>query len=477
VSTESHGDTAESGSSRLRGAWLAIALLSCLAFTWRNMDLLGDGCWYIATGRYVLAHHAFPADELFAYSAVRGPWFVNMPLSEPLFAWVADDLGVRALLGLCTLAFTGALALFWLPHAKGIRARAVTWPLVVLAIYVQRGDLQARSQTLADLAIGVVFVCLFRLRDGARVPLWVPLVLGAVWVNVHPSYLLGVLLPLGFALGLRVGPPGLRPRLRPMLAFAAVLALGGLANPYGYRLIAEFLRFMTAESTTAIDLFQSPDFTRPDILVALLVACAMTFACLRASTRDAGAGEALLLVAILTATCVSRRYVEILAAYEIVLAGRLLRSVPWARGDVPRRAWAALFVVPFVLAAVSLRETKDPWQNLPVEATTFIEQNQLPDNVMNILHWGGYLDYAWGGRRRIFIDGRTTQFENGVLEDHGALVGVREGWGQRLDAYLINTVLWENGAPLDRALSGDPDWAEVYRKGIAVVYVRKKPLR
>jgi hypothetical protein len=424
----------------------------------------------------VLAHHACPPDELFSYSGVRGPWFVNMPISEPLFAWVADHLGIHALLAMCTAGFALALTLFWLPHTKGRLARIVTWPLVVFAIYAQRSDLQARSQTLADVAIATVFICLFRLRDARRVPPWLPLVLGATWVNVHPSFLLGILLPLGFALGLAVGPRDLRPPLLPMLQFALVLALGGLANPYGYRLIAEFLRFMTAESTTAIDLFQSPDFRRPDVMLALVIGGAETLLCLRSASRTAGPGEALLLVAIMTATCVSRRYIEILVGFEVVLAGRLLQGAPWSLGEPPATVWAPIFALPLALTVFSLWEPKDVWQNQPVEAATFIEDHHLPDNIMNLLHWGGYLDYAWGGRRRIFIDGRTTQFENGVLTDHGTLVHVAPGWGDRLDAYLVNTILWENGSPLDRALAHDAAWSEVYRKGIAVIYVRNKPM-
>ena len=84
---------------------------------------------------------------------------------------------------------------------------------------------------------------------------------------------------------------------------------------------------------------------------------------------------------------------------------------------------------------------------------------------------------AWGGRRRIFIDGRTTQFENGVLTDHAKLFNLSEGWQSVLDVYLVNTLLWEAGSPLDAALSRDPNWDPVFRKGIAVVYVRKKPIR
>ncbi len=280
-------------------AWQALAIVSLLAYGWSQMDVLGDGFWYIATGRYVLAHRAFPPDELFSYSGVRGPWFVNMPISEPLFAWVTDHLGIRALLAMCTAVLGTALTVYWLPHSKGLRARLVTWPLVVFAIYVERGDLQARSQTLSYLGFAIVLLCMFRLRDGKHVSRWVPLLLGVVWVNVHPSFLLGVFVPVGFALALRVGPLDVRPALTPLLVFAALMALGGFVNPYGHRLLLEFLRFMTAESTTAIDLFQSPDFRLPEISLALLLGAGTVFWCLRSGSRQA-------------------RYVTLLVLFDIV---------------------------------------------------------------------------------------------------------------------------------------------------------------
>jgi hypothetical protein len=459
-------------------AWLAVAVASLVAFAWLEMDMLGDAFWYIATGRYVL-EHGLPNDELFSYTGIRGPWFVNMPVSEPLFAWIMDHLGVWALMGMATVVFGLALSLFWLPHTKGTLARWVTWPLVVFTIYVQREDLSVRSQTFADVAIAVVFLCLFRVRDGARVPRWLPFVLGAVWINVHPSVLVGVLVPLAFAVATQLGPPQLRARSGPYALFGVSVLAGAFANPYGYRLVLEIVRFTTAESTTTVDLFRSPDFARPDVAAAFVLSLAAVVACFRGVSSRAGVPEGLVMAATITATCVSRRYIEIMMAFCIVLAGRLLRDVEWPPLTPERaRSWAvALMLPPLALAAASLRPPKDPWQNVPVEAARFIEEHKLPDNVMNIMHWGGYLDYAWRGHRRIFMDGRTTQFENGVLLDHTRFMNVAPAAGDILDAYLVNTVLWERGSPVDHALAVDPAWTEVYRKGIAVVYVRKNVLQ
>src|SRR4029077_9226896 len=103
----------------LRRVFLVLAVLGIAGYAWSQMDLLGDAFWYIATGRWELAHHAFPNDELFAYTAPHGPWFVNMPISEPLFAWITDRLGLHAVILFCTVTFSAAWSLLWLQHARG----------------------------------------------------------------------------------------------------------------------------------------------------------------------------------------------------------------------------------------------------------------------------------------------------------------------------------------------------------------------
>ena len=118
---------------------------------------------------------------------------------------------------------------------------------------------------------------------------------------------------------------------------------------------------------------------------------------------------------------------------------------------------------------------KDPWRDVPAVEARLIDELKLPDRVANAYHWGGYLDYAWNGRRKVFVDGRNQLFENGAFEDAQRLSQLVD-WTDVLDRNAINTVLWERGSPLDWALSRSADWLLVRRGRIAVVYTRREPI-
>jgi hypothetical protein len=129
-------------------------------------------------------------------------------------------------------------------------------------------------------------------------------------------------------------------------------------------------------------------------------------------------------------------------------------------------------------AALSFRDMavdKDPWRDVPVVEARLIDELGLPDRVANIYHWGGYLDYVWAGHRKVFIDGRNQLYDRRVFDDSLRLASLN-AWEAILDDYGVNTVLWERGSPLDRALGASPDWVRVRRGRIAVVYVRRSAL-
>jgi hypothetical protein len=156
--------------------------------------------------------------------------------------------------------------------------------------------------------------------------------------------------------------------------------------------------------------------------------------------------------------------------------GPVLRSAPRSASDVPRWATGALLglaSLQAVGAAVMLSERRDPFRDVPVLATSAVERLDLPDRVLNPYHWGGYLEWAWAGRRKVFIDGRNQLFSNGVFDDSRAIASVAPQTATLLDIYEIGTVLWEAGTPLDDALAQDPRGRAVRRDHLAVVYVRR----
>jgi hypothetical protein len=458
-------------------AWLALSIALVTALVWANMAILGDGFWTLATGRWILAHGALPVRDPFAYASTSGRWIVHMPLCEVAFAWIDAHAGLSAVMLTGAALELGAVLVLWLGSARTLAARAATLPVALWFVYLGAGDLSLRGQLFGDLGFSALLVCLFRIARGARVHPVVPLVLGAVWANTHPSFLLAVGLPVAYAVLSRLDDAGERAALRPLFVFAALVALGTLANPYGPLMHWDVLRLLANRTTARVDLFESPDFH--SLLWLAAPASGLAFAWLRLARGRAPRrrSDAALLLGGVVATCWARRYGTLLAGVELAVAGNALSH------EVPRRI-AERLGARVLLAAAGLEalgalgllatHVVYPLRDVPVAATACIRELSLSDNVMSPYHWGGYLEYAWDGRRKAFIDGRNQLFDNGAYDDALRLSYLMPGWRTVLDVYEARTVLWERGAPLDVALARSPRWQLVCRGRLADVYVRRR---
>ncbi len=465
-------------SGRVETSLLVAGVTLLFALVWHHMAILGDGFWYIATGRLILGHHALPISDPFSFASAPGRWNVVSVGSQLLFALIADHFGLRALLAFATLIEGFAVVALWLTTARTRLARLLLLPLALLFIQIDAEDLSARGQIFGDLAFVLLLFLLKRLRDGKRVHAAAPFALAALWTNLHPSFPLVVVLPLFMAATFLLERPDERPPLRPFLIFTLVALAGCALNPYGPRYLEVVGRLASDPATATFDLFQSPNFHDPSWLLAPAIAIALLVWCSLSGAKWQRSDCALLLV-FLVGACASRRYVTQFIAVEMMLASTLLaatRERPWiGRFIVPASGAASL--VSLVAAIPMALDRKDPLQHVPAAAASVVHDGTLATNVMNPLHWGGYLAYTWMGSPRYFIDGRDALklFGNGAANDALALRRGDRAWAEILDVYDINTILWERGEPLDWLLAHDPAWSLVHEDRLAVVYVRRRP--
>lgn len=468
----------------LHGLLVVAGLLAIAGLVFHNMDLLGDGFWYVASGRWLLDHRALPHADPFSFASVKERWIVGMPGACLLFALVADHLGLRALLVMGTIVEAAAVALLWLRAARTPFGRLVLLLLALFFVQVDATDLSVRGQVFGDLGFVLLLGMLARLRDGQRVhPLLV--VLGAaVWANLHYSFLLLFFVPLGAAALLLLEPEASRPRLRPFVAVVFWAFLGSLINPYGWRYLAFSFHIIFTPIADDFAFFRSPDFHDPAWLVA--PACGVAILVLRGrygESRCAMPEQALLLVFV-AAACNSLRWGTLLVAVEMGLLGPMLdRYQPLGVRQLSFVAAVASGVCA-VLGVRWISRGADPLQNVPVAAAEVARAAQRAqyaagrsmDQVVNPLHWGGYLAYEWNGDPKYFHDGRdqTVLFDNGVYEDAGALWKGTPRFAEVLDVYEAGVVLWERGSRLDLLLRGAPGWKLAHEDAIAVVHVRTK---
>ncbi len=439
------------------------------------MDALGDTFWYVAAGRVVLDTGALPSFDPFSYTAPEKPWTLLMPGSYTLFALTERQFGLTALLALCAAVEGLAWTLCWTRAAPGA-PRALLLPLVLLGPWLQRDDLAARGQVFGDLCFCLLLVLLLECTKATRTRglVWtvaaVPL--GALWTNLHPSALLALVVPPCFALGLLLEQRAFDTRVRSVGALWAGLMVGSLMNPYGAALPIEHLSLALSSSTRSLDLFLPPDFRRSDVWIVLVVSAGGLVWVLRSGR--ARLARALLLFGMLVAGVGGRRYLPLLLMTTVAFLGHGCRLRLEALEAYRRWLLALGGVTLSCLVAWGLGTEKDPLKHVPTRSVAFIARHHLPQRFFNPYHFGGYLDYAWGPRGVVFIDGRNQVFDGGhTFEAHHHITLALPGWERLLAIYGVNTALVERGSPIAEALARHPAWQRRFSEPIAEVFVRR----
>jgi len=194
-----------------------------------------DPYWHIAIGRWIIAHHAVPLHDVFSFSMAEAPWDPPEWLSEIVMAWLFDTFGWPGLVVATGLSIAAAVMML-------LRALLRTLPPViatigaVLAWGTSLSFIVARPHifTLPILVAWAAGLVSARSRDRAPSPRLALLM--TLWVNVHPSYILGLGLAALFAGEAIVLAPDWRSRVRAARGwrlFGALAILAALITPYG----------------------------------------------------------------------------------------------------------------------------------------------------------------------------------------------------------------------------------------------------
>ncbi len=156
-----------------------------------------DTLWQIHTGEWMLTHHAIPRTDPFSYTAQGQRWFTHQWLSEALMG-LAHRLGdLRGVMVLTALAagLTTGLLLF---HLRCFMALIPALLVLSQAIANTTGSLLARPHVLAWPCLELWCAGLVLARAQGRAPRWWLLPVMTLWVNLHGSFMIGLLLPLAF---------------------------------------------------------------------------------------------------------------------------------------------------------------------------------------------------------------------------------------------------------------------------------------
>jgi hypothetical protein len=455
-----------------------------------------DAGWHIRNGEAIVTQGMLPRTDPYSFSRAGAPWYA--------WEWGADAMmgaahlagGLRAV-ALLYATLIAACAWLWVrwQYALGVNF----WLICALAApmltttnlhWLARPHVFGWALTLGWLA------ALERRNPG----LPAAAVLGAVWANVHGSFVLAAGLPLLWAAGLWLGARVWKlddSRARGLLAVAGAAAAGTLLNPYGWELHRHVTAYlMNADLLARIAEFQSFNFHAEGAgqIVLTVLICAAGIVLAAGQKRPA---HALLLVVFTAGALRAARGLPLLALAGLPLAAAAITKAleqardlrpgirSWLDGALQyganlRRlemnaggwAWAPVVVLLgwFYLSvpAVAAR-TGFPAKEFPVQAAAHVPPDarlMAPDK------FGGYLIYRFAGRMRVFFDGRSDFYGLEFMKEYVRLVEVRPGWQAIFDRYGFTHALLPNNYSLIPALDAR-GWKRVHADGTATLLARE----
>ena len=424
---------------------------------------------HLATGRLILAD-GIPRTDPYSFTAAGEPWVVQSWLASVAYGLAdraAGLVGVRGLVAVTTALV--ALTMWALTRpARGLVAR---FGVAVVGLFVGGTIWGPRPLMFGLLLLGVTLLTADR-----RLPAWVLLPAFWVWVNVHGSFPLGLLVLGCLAVGSRLDGARRPSELRP-LAFAAAGTVLGALNPLGPVLLTFPLDLVgRQEVLSEVVEWQSPSFAT-SYGRAFLVTVGLAVAALvrRPSWRGA-----VPFVVFLAAALVATRNIPVATLVLVPIMARGAEGIGGLTGERRTRGGAVALVAVAVVGALlvggRLSEPDLDLRAYPVDAVAWMDEQGLmapdvrrasPDTV------GNYLELVLGDRAEVFVDDRVDMFPADVFDDELTLVRGRGGWRTVLDRWDVDAVLWSRGAVLDQLLAEDDAWRLGYADQSWVVYTRR----
>jgi hypothetical protein len=428
----------------------------------------GDVSWHIAAGQWILDHRAIPHTDPFSFTWGGRPWVPFEWLAEVALAAAYRLGGYGGIAALATAALMTLHAIVFFNAARFVR------PLVaVLAIMAMDAVLipmmLARPHLLAWVLIAFWTWLMARAREQDRAPPLIAALLMALWVNLHGSWIVGLVIAGAFGLEALLVSPDRKRALRQWLAFGAACAAMVFVNANGLQGVIHPLLVAKLQHLPLIDEWKP---SNPTITPAFFVILAAMLVLIGFKRPRLHPVRWMLLVVLLALALFQTRHQPMLAIVAAMLvptafakgaaAAATSRSVVWATAA----AVAVLAAIRAVLPVTLPENEANPWRMIAAIPPELRDQP-----VLNGYSMGGPLILSG---IRPFVDGRSDMYGDEVIVEYKRIT---DGDQRALDAAIQRwNIRWAmlplRYAKLIALLDHSPEWRRIYVDKVGAIYVR-----
>jgi hypothetical protein len=469
----------------LLGALLLAGVVVSLQFSLPDPDT-----WlHVAAGEDILATHRWPRTDTYSFTAYGTESIAFEWLGEALIA-TANRLG--GLSGLMLLLVMGSWALmvflYYYAALRGGNSKAAFVACAVLLPLVT-GFCHLRPQLFGYMLLVVTLICLERFRQQRQKKLWILPLLLLLWVNLHGSFIFGLMAIalywvaglVGFKFGGIVAEPWTTAQRRHLLIILLFCFAVLPVTPYGARVVGYTFHVIRHASLGMANITEYQPLGSYSSLLKLFLAFLLPFVLAQVLFPTTYRLEEIaLVVAGVYGACVHSRLLFFFGlVFAPVLALFLSRWIP--RYEVAKDRYLVNAAV-ILLMAMGLFKALPSRKELqrqvtaqyPRRALDYLRAHPVPGAMLNDYGWGGYLIWV-APERKVFIDGRSQIYEdNGVYRDYLSVMSVEKNTLPLLRKYNIESCLVPANSPLATFLAALPDWERAYSDNLSSVLVRKK---
>lgn len=464
--------------------WAGAIVYAVLLVLGNRLLIDPDIHWQVTLGQWMVDHRTVPVTDTFSLTVQGQPWRSSQWLSLVAYSQAYAWWGWAGPVILASLATAVAFALlaWFLLRRRGEIPVLLVLPASLLIAYPH---LFARPHVLA-LPVMVAWAgALLSSAERRESPPLLLVVLMALWVNIHGSFVFGLMLIGPIALDALVNAePAARLRLAlRWSAFAAAALVACFITPYGWNSLLAARAILNLGEVLKILLEWNPaDFSSPGALeVGTLTAFALA---LFAGVKLPFVRMALF-VGLLTMALAHVRNMEIFATLApMVVAMPLAAQFHLGPGDPGRRLprlhrFAAPGTIVFMLAmsvgAVAYRPYVTSVHTTPAAAIAILKEHKAA-RVFNDYDFGGYL-ISQGIPP--YIDGRAELYGEAFVMQHSR---ARALWNpgeffELLKKHKIDATLLRRKTPGAKLLDHVSGWRKVYFDDLVVVHVREPGAR
>ena len=457
----------------------------------RMLNQDGDLPRHMAIGRYVLAGHLPPVNDIFSHTVPGAPFAPHKWLSGVLF-YLAYILFAEK--GMVILSATALAATFTLIYTESVSRFGLRLPIFLLVVWgaaITSLHWIIRPHIFTMLLFAIWLILTDRLARGKQVPIWYFPALMFLWNNIHGEYISGFLVTGAYLAGwvwdylfnrekapIQTG--------KHLTIAAGLSALVTLLNPISLRAWGTVTSWMSNQYLMShTDETIPPNFIQPKFFI-LLAFLAFSLFLLAMKKERLSAGQAIALAGFSALTLFSARNIHFYGvAAPFLLAPTLLGSlsVPTIKryenffatmDSVSTGIFWPLIVI--VLGTVLLAFTPLGFEQrfspayFPVQAVEWLKTHPQQGDMFNPFDWGGYLSFKLP-EKPVFIDSQGDVYGEAFIRKYEQVITLRPGWEDILDEYKVHWALVPANWTLPDALLSE-GWQEVYRDGTAIVLTR-----